>query len=303
MSADTVSRIRSFNRFYTNVLGLLDRGILGSSYSLTEVRLMLEIDRMERCTFARLAALLNMDGGQLSRTVRRLVSAGIVGRERSAGDGRVEYLELTEAGRREFLELDGKSNGQIESLIGHLSADERAKLTESMEFVEKCLAGGGGGIQIRPYVPEDITYVIGRHRELYRRDYGFKDVFGDYVEKTVRAFHAGREEGREQMWIAWAGDVPAGAAAVVQASDKEAQFRWFFVEPEARGRGVGGALIATVLGFCREKGYRKVILWTADVLKVARRMYEANGFRLVEAKPNDTWTDGVLNEEKWELAL
>jgi GNAT superfamily N-acetyltransferase len=156
---------------------------------------------------------------------------------------------------------------------------------------------------IRPFRPEDVDYVVSGHKEMYGRDYGFNSVFDEYVEKAVKAFHENRDAEKEQMWVAeWAGK-PAGAIAIVKAAETTAQLRWFFVDPEARGRGIGGELIKTALNFCRENGYRTVILWTVDRMASARRMYEAHGFVLTESKPNNAWTDGELTEEKWELAL
>lgn len=303
MSGNTVAKIRAFNRFYTNILGLLNKGILDSPFSLSEVRLMLEIDKMEKCTLARLTGRLNIDKGLASRLAGRLVSAGLVAKECSKEDGRVEYLSLTEQGRGLMAGLNEKSDAQISAMIQNLSEADRARLIDSMGFITACLSQNADSLRIRAYRPEDVDYVVSRHRELYHKDYGFNAVFADYVGKTVTAFQSNRDSNKEQMWLAEWGGKPAGAVAIVRASDAVAQLRWFFVDPEARGRGVGGELIGTALAFCRERGYGSVILWTVDRMTSARRMYAERGFRLTESKPNCTWTDGELLEEKWELAL
>ncbi len=301
MSQQIVTRIRKFNRFYTNVLGLLNTAILDSPYSLSELRLLLEIDRMEKCTFARLSSLLNMDKGLASRQLKRLAGCGLVRKLPSPGDRRVEYLELTAHGQSVLSEMEAKSNGQIEQMICHLSDQEREELVQSMERVASALSSRGTA-SIREYLPDDVDYVIGYHSELYKRDYGFNSSFVDYVDKPVRAFHAHRSK-REQMWIAELNNQRVGAIAVVQTEENTAQLRWFIVDPKARGRGFGSSLIKTALAFCRDAGYQKVILWTADMLKVSRRMYAAHGFTLIETKENTSWTGQVIHEEKWELDL
>lgn len=302
MAQDIVARVRKFNRFYTNILGLLNTAILDSQYTLSELRLLLEIDRMERCTFARLISLLNIDKGLASRQIKRLASGGLVQKVPSPGDRRVEYLELTPAGKAELASMEARSNEQVARLVRHLPDAGQEQLAESMEHIMASLASGGA-VRIRPYEHGDIDYVIDCHQELYHKDYGFNSSFRGYVEKPVRDFHSRRDPAWEQMWIAELDGQPVGAIAIVRAEEHIAQLRWFFVDPRARGRGLGSSLIGTALDFCRERNYHRVILWTADVLKVSRRMYAAHGFAPTETMDNTAWTGGVIHEEKWELAL
>lgn len=72
---EIISWMRDFNRYYTNVLGLLDQHILGSSYSLSEARVLHEIGRTQPCTAAALAGTLHIDAGYLSRMLKRFESA------------------------------------------------------------------------------------------------------------------------------------------------------------------------------------------------------------------------------------
>jgi N-acetylglutamate synthase-like GNAT family acetyltransferase len=160
-----------------------------------------------------------------------------------------------------------------------------------------------GSILIRSYKKEDIDYIIERHRELYDKEYGFSSEFVDYVEKYVKEFDKNHDEARENIWIAEADGKRVGMIAIVKAGDETAQLRWFLIEPEMRGKGLGHRLMKTVIDFCKEKGYRHVFLWTADILAAARHLYQVYGFALTETVPNDTWTDDVINEERWDLHL
>ena len=160
-------------------------------------------------------------------------------------------------------------------------------------------ADGKKDITIRSYVEKDLDFVIGRHKALYEAEYGLgPGTFGSYVEKYARLFHQNRTE-RENMWIAEAHGRPVGTLSVVRADDATAQLRWFLIEPEMRGTGLGHRLMETALDFCAEKGYSHVFLWTLSHLDAARHLYGKYGFVLTETKPNDTW-GGNLIEERWD---
>jgi len=85
-----------------------------------------------------------------------------------------------------------------------------------------------------------------------------------------------------------------GSIMLVRKTDTVAKLRLLYVEPAARGLGVGGHLVRECIAYAREVGYRKVTLWTNSILLAARRIYEREGFKLVS-------TDGDF--ETWELKL
>jgi GNAT superfamily N-acetyltransferase len=78
--------------------------------------------------------------------------------------------------------------------------------------------------------------------------------------------------------------------------------RWFIVEPEWQGKGIGQKLIEQALTFCRERGYKKIALWTFAGLDPARVIYERAGFRLIEATPKKVFGKNIT-EQKFELTL
>lgn len=158
------------------------------------------------------------------------------------------------------------------------------------------------GITIRDYVEKDLDWVVERHQTLYEAEYGLSfEAFGQYVGKYVFLFHENRTD-RENLWVAEIDGRPMGMIAIVRADDATAQLRWFLLEPEARGTGLGNRLVKTALDFCVEKEYRHVFLWTLSNLAAARHLYEKYGFALTETKPNDTWSDN-LTEERWDRDL
>jgi DNA-binding MarR family transcriptional regulator len=134
-----VEAIRAFNRFYTNIIGVIDRHILGSPFSLTEVRILLEIFRCPGCNARKIQGTLEVDEGYLSRTIDKLVKQGLIDKCRSENDGRMFVLSLSNKGREVFLELDREAGTAIESMIRHLSADETAELVAHMRRIQEIL--------------------------------------------------------------------------------------------------------------------------------------------------------------------
>ena len=154
-----IETIRSFNRYYTNVLGLLDQHILESGYSLAEARVLHETALAQPCTAAALSASLSMDAGYLSRILKRLEAASLLIRERSTADARASSLRLSPDGERALAELNRRSDAQIAELISGVSETGRRELIRSMTSIEAALTRG------KSLKPEDIRL----RRGLYNR--------------------------------------------------------------------------------------------------------------------------------------
>lgn len=298
-----ISEIRSFNRFYTNILGLLNKHILDSDYSLTEVRIMLEIDRAAGCTANSLIDRLEVDRGYMSRILKRFESNGLITKESSASDARKTLLQLTVQGKQLLSELEAKSDRQVRGLIRNLPEEQQKKLVASMKYIKDSLSAAINPVSIRDFESKDIGYIIDRHRELYEREYGFSPVFGDYVAEAVSKFAAAYDKERENIWIAEAEGETAGVIALVRVDDETAQLRWFLMEPRMRSKGIGHALMKTLMDFCRAKNYSHVFLWTVSLLGAARHLYESYGFRLTETHENNSWSREPITEERWDAYL
>ncbi|WP_434798189.1 GNAT family N-acetyltransferase [Terrisporobacter vanillatitrophus] len=170
-------------------------------------------------------------------------------------------------------------------------------------MVAKNNIDSSNNINIRNYKSEDVDYIIKIHKKLYSREYKFSSVFSEYVEKYVKLFDQSHNENKENIWIAEIDSKPVGVIAIVEDESKSAQVRWFLIEPDMRGKGLGHKLVKTALDFCKEKNYTHVFLWTADILKAARHIYKSHGFNLTESLDNTTWTDKLVKEERWDLSL
>lgn len=151
---------------------------------------------------------------------------------------------------------------------------------------------------------EDLGWVVDRHRELYVRERGWDDRFVALVAAVVDEFERERDPARERGWIAELGGRRVGSVFLVRHPERQgvAKLRLLLVEPEARGLGIGARLVAECTAFARAAGYRAITLWTSSVLDSARRLYEAEGYRLVREEPEELFHEGELGQE-WELAL
>ncbi len=134
---DSITEIRGFNRFYTGILGLLDRDILNSGYSLTEARVVFEIGKTEFCTANQLCAALDIDRSYMSRIVKKFEGEGLIERRVNGRDGRNMEIRLTEKGDGVFKELNGRSNEQIRNMISKLSGEEQEELIHAMRTIKR----------------------------------------------------------------------------------------------------------------------------------------------------------------------
>src|SRR5215470_17918098 len=122
-AADRVTGVRQFNRFYTRQIGLLRQGMVGTSFSLTEGRVLYEIGQRGKATASELVAELSIDPGYLSRVLRGFITSGLVVSTRSATDRRQSILALTDRGRDTFTTLDRRSQEEIGVLLARLGED------------------------------------------------------------------------------------------------------------------------------------------------------------------------------------
>jgi GNAT superfamily N-acetyltransferase len=147
--------------------------------------------------------------------------------------------------------------------------------------------------------PGDLGSIVQLHGILYAREYGFDPTFEAYVAGPLAEF-VRRASPRERLWMAERDGHLIGCVAVVAASPRTAQLRWFLVDPSARGVGLGKRLLHEAIAFAKERDYDGMILWTVSALAAAGHLYRAAGFQKVEEKPGRLWGVEVV-EEKYEL--
>lgn len=304
-SAEKIRAVRKFNRFYTRQLGLLDAHLLHSPLSLGEARVLYEIASSENALASEIGEALGLDRGYLSRIVSTFVRRGLVVRRKSAADARQSPLHLTAKGEKVFAELQKDSNTQVSSLLSKLPPDGQDRLIDSMQIIQRSLDRDEKTervLTLRPHRAGDIGWVIERHGVIYTAEYGWDMRFEALVAEIASKFLASNDPGREHCWIAELDGMRVGCVFLVEKSKTIAQLRLLLVEPSARGRGIGARLVAECIDFARKAGYSKMRLWTNDVLQSARKIYQAQGFRLIEEEKHSSWGK-PLTSQTWELNL
>lgn len=301
----SIAAVRTFNRTWTEVLGLLDRDLLQTEHSLSESRVLFELAQHDSMDRAELLARLGIDPSFLTRILRRLESQGLVSSTASSDDGRALVLALTREGREAYSVLDQRSTEQVRRLLEPLTTDQVSTVTESMTVISRLIAPHpeqGATVTLRRLEPGDLGWVVQRHGALYADEYGWDTDFEALVAKIVSDYRQDFAPGRENAWIAELDGARAGCIFCCQRDRDTAQLRILLVEPWARGHGIGSRLVDECVAFARSAGYSRMMLWTNDVLVSARRIYEAVGFGLVEEEHHHSFGHDLVGQN-WELEL
>ena len=148
-----------------------------------------------------------------------------------------------------------------------------------------------------------MGWIVHRHGALYAQEYGWDETFEALVAEIAAGFIKDFDPKRERCWIAEKRRARSSArCSSSERSDEVAKLRLLYVEPKARGLGIGKRFVEECIRFARASGYRRITLWTNDVLHAARNIYAASGFSLVKAEPHRSFGHDLVGEN-WELEL
>jgi len=297
-----IAAVRRFNRFYTGAIGVLDRRYDGSPFGLTEARVLYEIAARKGATAAALGADLRLDPAHLSRILAGFARRRLLQRRASPGDGRARTLHLTPRGRTAFAALRRATEKRIGELLKPLAPSVRRELVASMGAIERALGGTHAPVVLRDPKPGDMGEVIAGQARIYHREYGwnweFDALVADICAKFVRDF----DPESERCWIAERDGKVVGSVFCVRQSARVAKLRMLYVDKAARGIGLGARLTDECVAFARAKGYRKLVLWTNDILTAARRIYVARGFVLEKSEKHRSFGKYLVGQY-WSLDL
>jgi DNA-binding MarR family transcriptional regulator/GNAT superfamily N-acetyltransferase len=302
-----IAKFRHFNRMYTRYIGTLNEGLLNSDYSLAEARVLYELANRNAPKASEIAEGLGMDPGYLSRLLGKFERDGLLQKKMSEQDGRFAELVLTTRGKSVFKKLNDLSNEQARAALEGLPPTARAEVIHCMQSIEELLMNPDGSripYVLRPHRVGDMGWIVYREGLGYAEQYGWDATFEALVANIVSDFITHFEPARERCWIAEVDGRHVGHVFLVKHPSQAhtAKLRLLFVEPSARGTGLGHALVNECVRFARTAGYRKIVLWTQSMLTAAHRIYQGAGFRLVKEEPHHSFGHDLVGQE-WELDL
>lgn len=302
---ERIDAVRAFNRFYTRQIGLLDEGLLKSPFSLTEARVLYELAHRDGLVASDLVRDLALDPGYLSRLLKKFEERGLVERAATEADARRSSIALTAAGRQAFAPLNQDSHNQVQALLDKLPLAEQDRLVKAMGTVQRLLGDSDEPkvpYMLRPLQVGDIGWITHRQGLIYARDYGWDETYEALVAEILAAFVKTYDPKWERSWVAEREGEVVGSVFLVRKSDEVAKLRLLYVEPSARGLGIGKRLVDECIGFARAKGYKTLTLWTNDILVSARHIYEAAGFKLADEERHHSFGKDLVGQT-WNLQL
>jgi len=147
----------------------------------------------------------------------------------------------------------------------------------------------------------DVGAIMSMHGRLYYKEYGYSRPFEHYVAQSLAEFLERYEPMRNRIWVCEHEDRMVGSLVLMDRGDA-AQLRYFLLEPEYRGFGLGSKLLDLFMEFMRGCRYQSSYLWTTEQQLTAAKLYMRYGYRLTEEKPSTAF--GVpLIEQRYDMTL
>lgn len=266
--------VRQFNRFYTVHLGLLRGRYLETDYSLSESRVLFELEHNPGRTANQLRTKLDLDAGYMSRMLRSLTERGLVQGARSEHDRRATLLSLTALGQTTIDDINRQASAETVRMLDQLGDAQRAELLEAMRKVQDILAP-----------PVRVVRASAAHlkdaRDLL---YEYFDVIGVVLRDDDAAIRAFLNDASSAMWIAYVDGAAAACVAMRPLPEVAgaAECKRLYVADRYRRRGLAEALMQALETHAAEAGHDAVYLDTKDDLVGAIQLYERLGYERCE---------------------
>ena len=158
-------------------------------------------------------------------------------------------------------------------------------------------------VTLRGLKPGDLGWIAHRQMRIYAEEYGWDWTFEGLVCEILGKFVKTFDPAREDAWVAERDGAILGSTFLMQSDDPRiARLRLLYVEASVRGLGVGRLLVQTCIARATALGYAELTLWTNDILHAARKIYLAEGFRLVAEEKHHSFGQDLVGQT-WTLSL
>jgi DNA-binding MarR family transcriptional regulator/GNAT superfamily N-acetyltransferase len=265
--------IREFNRFYTARLGLLRKRYLDGEFSLTEARILYEIESSPQLTASTLRSTLDLDAGYVSRILALLTKRQLVRQSTSRTDGREKLLTLSTTGQKKLAELNEQSALQIQRLLQPLSAAHRNTVVACLSKVRAVLTKDQGP-------PVRIARLAKANSDALRLLQEYYEAIHVVQRDGPEAVQEIIDGGSSGMWLAYVKDEAVGCV-VLRRLDRfpfAGECKRLYVQPRFRGRYIASALLNAQEEYARREGLQWIYLDSHDGLKAAISLYRKRGY-------------------------
>jgi len=296
---EIIRSVRDFNRFYVELLGVMKNRFLGLDCSLTELRIIFEIDNSERITAREIKEKLSLDEGYVSRLVKKMAKEKIVFRKQSPNDKRTYFLCLTEKGREVAKQIDERSDSQVEEILSNLDTDGKTKIVKAMTEIKN--------IFIRQQTISNVSYKISQSLAEFEQG---KKLFQEYADSLSfdLDFQGFQQEivsisekyapPKGALILCFLGKKPIACVGLREISDNIAELKRLYVKPEFRSLKIGRKLMDTALCEAKKMGYGFVRLDSIAEMQAAIALYKKLGFYEIEAYCRNPFETAIFMEKE-----
>ncbi|WP_162041288.1 helix-turn-helix domain-containing GNAT family N-acetyltransferase [Undibacterium sp. YM2] len=308
ISSLTVQGIRDASRRLVRELGFMKPTLAGTMLPASAVHALIEIGDHGVHSATALCEILGLEKSSVSRMVRKLIEGGELAEAGNLKDGREKQLVLSPKGRQTLLAINRFASLQVGKALERIPVSAHGKVQTGLNMYAEALAVARKGDSAATahdtyiqsgYHPGILGRVVEMHARYYARYAGFGHFFEAKVASGIAEFAGRLENPGNQLWFAIRDNIILGSIAI-DAEDlggNIAHLRWFIVDDELRGSGIGRRLLAEAISFCDRQQFSEIHLWTFKGLDAARRLYEEAGFVLLEEFRGQQWGEEVLEQK------
>lgn len=303
------TKIRSASRDLVRELGFMNRTLAGTELPPSAVHAIIEIGAAGRLSAKVLSEKLLLEKSTVSRLVKSLVDKGELREIRSKEDARSKHLHLTRQGEKTLAAITRFGERQVATAIAPLDDASGQAVLIGLRAYSAALTSSrkSGKVEVpdketitkEGYTPSVIGRIVEMHASYYSTLVGFGAAFEVKVANELADFVIRLAKPENAIWYAQKEGKIVGGIVIdgEDLGDRRAHLRWFIVDTEIRGAGVGRRLLQKALEFCDQQAFCETDLWTFEGLDAARRLYENAGFSLVEEHYGRQWGAEVLEQK------
>ncbi|ASK28854.1 MarR family transcriptional regulator [Chryseobacterium sp. T16E-39] len=295
MKQKYIAQIRAFNRYYTQVLGLLNKGIFDGDLGISEARVMREIYFNPDITSTEIALSLELDKGFLSRILKRFEKLGYTVRKKSGQDNRSSAISLTDLGGLTYEKINRDSDTQIENLFADLSEQNLKTVVRSMNTIDSLLHHKENNhivdpIIIRPIEEKDNKALAALIRNVFD-EFNAPQKGSVYDDPQTDLLYQLFHDANAEYWIVESNHIILGGCGFYPTAglpSKCSEIVKFYLSDKVRGNGTGLYLLTMIEERAKKAGYNRLYLESFEVFQGAVSLYEKLDYKHLEGPLGDS---------------